>query len=90
MQVLESSIEGSCRKWAEQQGGKLLKIQNARGWPDRLLLKPGGKAALIEFKAPGKKPKPLQAWRITRLLELGFVATYVDNLEDFKNVYERL
>lgn len=90
MHILEANLEQSCRRYAEQQGGKLLKIKDARGWPDRLVMKPGGKAAFVELKRLNKKPRELQAHRLCQLLEAGFEATYVDTIEDFKNVYDRL
>lgn len=42
-----------------------------RGWPDYLVLMPGGCSMWIEFKAPGQRPTPLQITRFEALRELG-------------------
>jgi len=39
--------------WATSQGALVLKVQGAKGWPDRLILKPSGKVMFVEFKRPG-------------------------------------
>ena len=51
------------------------------GWPDILFLLPGGCPLFIEFKAPGKKPTPLQEQRLKQLHELGYAATWTDNFD---------
>lgn len=49
------------------------------GWPDRMVLCPGGKAVFVELKAPGKVPTALQFERLDQLHALGFRATWSDN-----------
>lgn len=44
----------------------------AAGWPDVLFLIPGGRPLFIEFKAAGKKPTPLQAFRHGQLKAAGY------------------
>ena len=50
-----------------------------RGWPDTVVLLPGGMALWIELKAPAKTPNPTQVVKLERLSELGFVARFFDN-----------
>jgi hypothetical protein len=49
------------------------------GMPDRLVLLPGGKAAFVEVKAPGCKPRPLQSARHGLLRRLGFKVYVIDS-----------
>lgn len=49
------------------------------GMPDRLVLMPGGRFAFVEVKAPGQKPRPLQAARHKLLHYLGFRVYILDD-----------
>lgn len=49
------------------------------GMPDRLLLLPHGRMAFVELKAPGQKPRPLQAARHRLLRGLGFRVYVLDD-----------
>lgn len=49
------------------------------GMPDRLVLMPGGRFAFVEVKAPGQKPRPLQAARHKLLHCLGFRVYILDD-----------
>ncbi len=49
------------------------------GMPDRLILLPGGRFAFVEVKAPGQKPRPLQARRHEQLRKLGFRVFVLDD-----------
>lgn len=84
VQVLESEIERACVKLAKEHRCILLKIQKVRGWPDRLLLAPNGKALFLEFKAPGLTLRPLQAHFIAVLNQMGHPAQMVSSVEQFK------
>ena len=70
----EKRIEQKLVKMTSQSGGVALKFVSpgCAGVPDRLVLMPGGKAAFVEVKAPGRKPRPLQIRRISQLRRLGF------------------
>lgn len=57
------------------------------GMPDRIVLLPGGRLGFAEVKAPGKKPRSLQAARHGMLRRLGF-KVYV--LDDEKQIEEIL
>lgn len=81
----EKSIEARCRTIAKQRGDLYwkLNIPGFPGVPDRLILSTGGRARFVEFKAPGKKPTPLQeAWH-RKLRAMGFDVRVIDNVEDF-------
>lgn len=72
---------------AERHGCLLVKIQHTVvGLPDRVLLRPGGTAAFVEFKRPGEQPTKIQAYWLRRLAGMGFQAAVVRNLRDFDDV----
>ena len=79
----EASLEQKCRGIAESRGFILLKIKGSRGWPDRLLLRSGGRVTWIEFKKPGEVPRPLQVYHLEQLRQRGYRAVWVDNVKDF-------
>jgi hypothetical protein len=84
--VLERDIRSSVIKWARQQGIIVQKMngQFSNGFPDDLFLLPRGKVAFIEFKAPGKKPTPLQERRIKEIAALGHNVIWTDSVEHAK------
>lgn len=79
----ESSVESAVCKYAKSKGWLPVKLSGPgdRGKPDRMFLR-NGKAVFIEFKAPGKKPTALQLRWLEQLSDMGFVATWVDNVEE--------
>jgi len=72
-QELESSIQSRIIKRYTEEGWLVVKIGlcNLNGIPDLLCLR-DGKALFIEVKRKGKKPRPLQEYRIKQLQEHGF------------------
>ena len=72
---------GLCPKWVSP---------GLDGVPDRIILLPDGKAAFAEQKAPGEKPRPLQAARILRLRALGFRVYVIDNAEMIGGVLDEI
>ena len=60
--MLESKIEKDSVKEAKKHGWYSFKVlsQLNKGLPDRAFIK-NGKTVYIEYKQPGKKPKPLQS-----------------------------
>lgn len=79
----ESDIEQDFRKWVEARGGESLKFVSpgTKGVPDRLVFL-NGILTLIEFKAPGKKPEPLQVFWNTWFNTNGFVARIFDDYDE--------
>lgn len=71
----ESKVERPVCRVAEQELGVTqtkLVTPGDTGWPDRIFWLPGGRPFLIEFKAPGEEPTPLQQHRIGHLKKLGY------------------
>lgn len=90
-------------KWLEQQlmyrirlmGGWAVKFwpYSVAGFPDRLVLMPGGRMAFVELKNPEAKPKPKphQVRVINKLIGLGFQVDVIDSeekIEIFLNKFE--
>lgn len=73
----ESAIEKAVCEYARKKGCIVMKLAgpNQKGQPDRMFLF-DGRVMFIEFKAPGKKPTPLQERWLRQLDEAGF-DTYV-------------
>ena len=88
----EKRIEQKLVKMTSQSGGVALKFVSpgCAGVPDRLVLMPGGKAAFVEVKAPGRKPRPLQIRRISQLRRLGFQVYVVDGTEQIEEVLKKI
>lgn len=89
MTIRESAIERKCMRWARDQGALDVKIQGTRGWPDRLVVMPNGRAMFVEFKRPGQIPDPLQKHVLGELRKRGVVAVWVDSMTGFVAAFER-
>ena len=71
---MESEVEGYLRKLVERRGGKCIKFlpDYARGFPDRLVLLPGGVLSWVETKRPqGGVLSPAQKVQHVMLRRLG-------------------
>lgn len=79
----EKWLESQLVKKIRERGGLALKYSNANrtGYPDRLVLLPGGRAYFVELKSRGRKPTRLQSLRHEELRALGFGVAVVDSLE---------
>ena len=77
----EKNLENALVRAARRRGALALKFVSpgCDGVPDRLLLFPGGRAAFCEVKAPGRKPRPLQKYRMAQLQRLGFPVFVLDD-----------
>lgn len=82
--MLESAVEGRAKRWADEHGILNVKFTPAGqvAYMDRLFFVPGGKPILIEFKRPGEEPRPLQAYRIKKLRELGYDVRCTDDADE--------
>jgi len=83
VQILESTIE---RKFVDRVREEFnietlkLELRHNAGWPDRLLLIPGGRPLFIEFKRPGEDLGTLQRYRHDVLRELGYEVRTFDRV----------
>ena len=90
--IRERDVEQALVRAVRRSGGLCLKFVSP-GWdgaPDRLCLWPGGRAAFVELKAPGKKPRPLQERRLRLLREMGFKVAVVDVLDGIGDLVPQL
>lgn len=72
---------------AARAGCQLVKLQYGTvGFPDRLLLRPDGSVAFIEFKRPGQRPTKIQAYWHGRLREMLYEVAVVRSLREFDRV----
>lgn len=81
--MLEHDIESHLVKKVALLGGKAYKWSSPsnRSVPDRICCLPKGKIKLVECKAPGKEPTPLQ-WKVIKYLRsLGHEVLVVDTKE---------
>ena len=83
----EKIIETSVCMFASIHGWSVYKFvsPNNRGVPDRLFMR-AGTIIFIEFKATGKKAKPLQQLRMNEIEAQGFRCYVVDNIEMGKDI----
>lgn len=86
----EKQIEQSLVKAVKNMGGYALKFVSPGfdGMPDRIVLLPHGVMAFVEVKAPGKKPRPLQASRHGLLQRLGFKVYVLDDMNQIGGILD--
>ena len=79
--MIEKDIERKFVMEVKKRGGLCLKwvCPSFDGVPDRIVLLPDRKIGFVELKAPGKKPRPLQASRHRLFASLGFKVFVVDS-----------
>ena len=76
----EKSIEQQLVREVKKRGGLCEKWNaGSAGWPDRIVLLPDGRIGLVEVKAPGKEPRPLQVHRHKQLRSLGYKVYVLDD-----------
>lgn len=72
---------GICPKWVSQ---------GFDGMPDRIVLLPGRHFGLVEVKAPGERPRPLQVSRHRLLMRLGFRVYVLDDPEQIGGILDEI
>ena len=79
----EKLIEKKLVAEIKKRGGIALKFSSffMTGFPDRIVLLPGGHIYFVELKTTGMKPKPIQEERIKELRKLCFNALVIDSQE---------
>ena len=85
----EKSIESQLKKEVKLRGGLCEKWNSGTsGWPDRIVILPDGKVGMVEVKAPGKTPRPLQVKRHRQLRALGIKVFVLDNPEQIGGILD--
>lgn len=69
----EDTVENRLIKCVKAARGFTIKVRFMRGWPDRIVLLPGGVLLFVELKRPvGGKFEPLQERIHGKLRSIGF------------------
>ena len=92
-ETLEKEVELCLRREVEKRGGRCVKFlpDYARGWPDRLVLLPGGVLAWVELKRPrGGYVSPSQRVAHETLRRLGQRVEIVLTKERARELVEEL
>lgn len=81
--VSEKAIEAYLVRKVKDLGGVCLKYSNPGvvGYPDRVVLLPGGFVVWVELKSKGRKPNRVQQLRIGQLRAMGHNVAVVDSKE---------
>ena len=89
--VSEKAIERYLVEQAKQNGLLCLKYSNPNmvGYPDRLLVLPGGSVVWVELKSKGRKPTKIQQIRIAELRNRGHYVWVIDNRKSVDNLIEK-
>ena len=90
--VSEKAIERYLVDQARQKGLPCLKYSNPNmvGYPDRLLVLPGGGVVWVELKSKGRKPTKIQQIRIAELIGMGHLVKVIDNKADIDELIKTI
>lgn len=90
--VSEKAIERYLVEQAKQNGLLCLKYSNPNmvGYPDRLLVLPGGGVVWVELKSKGRKPTKIQQIRIAELIGMGHLVKVIDNKADIDELIKTI
>lgn len=88
----EKTIEQKLVQAVKAMGGIAPKFTSPGfdGMPDRLVLLPMGRAAFVEVKAMGSKPRPLQEARHGMLRRLGFQVFVLDDEAQITEILKQM
>lgn len=89
--MLESTLEDDVVKWAEDQGGRALKLklENERGFPDRTIILPGARIAIPELKRPKRHKRYQQQIEFVAWLQaMGVPSAFCETLDDVVELFE--
>lgn len=83
-EVSEKAIERYLVERARLAGMLCLKYSNPNmtGYPDRLLVTPGGGVVWVELKSRGRRPAKIQLARMAQLMRMGHKVAVIDNRPD--------
>lgn len=83
----ENRLIEQIKKWVEDRKGKVIKIHQSGyselGIPDLIVMVPGYEMCLVETKAPGKKPTPIQKAKIKEINKKGGKSFWCYSLDGF-------
>ena len=85
----EADVERRLTACVERAGGVCLK-HGQGGWPDRVVMLPGGVLVWVELKRQGGEVAPLQELRLRRLRGLGQRVEVVWSVQEAEALVERL
>lgn len=90
--VSEKSIERYLVEQAKQNSLLCLKYSNPNmvGYPDRLLVLPGGGVVWVELKSKGRKPTKIQQIRMSELTGMGHLVEVIDNKADIDKLIKTI
>lgn len=90
--VSEKAIERYLVELAKQNGLLCLKYSNPNmvGYPDRLLVLPGGGVVWVELKSKGRKPTKIQQIRMSELTGMGHLVKVIDNKADIDELIKTI
>lgn len=89
--VTEDSVEDYLVAQVEQRKGRTIKLRMLRGWPDRVVLLPGGLVLFVECKRPkGGVYEPLQLRIHDWLRKNGFRVYLVRNRGEIDTMFRKL
>lgn len=85
----ESTIEAAANRLAKKLGWweRKFKSPGRRSAPDRIYAK-NGHVFFIEFKAPGKRPTPLQLSEHKRMRAAGLSVYVCDSRDEYEAIFE--
>ena len=91
-EVSEKAIERYLADRVKGMGGVCLKYSNANmaGYPDRVVLLPGGVTAWVELKSKGRKPSALQEARFRLMESIGHKVHVCDSREKADEMLEQM
>lgn len=79
----EKTLERKLTKSVKSMGGISLKFHSTynTGYPDRIIIMPGGVIYWVELKSTGKKPTPKQQLIHEQMRSLNALVYVIDNTE---------
>ena len=83
METPEGKVKKPVCRWARFELGAWpvqMWLRGVVGFPDTIMLLPGGRIIFVEFKAPGKEPNAKQQRWHDRLREYGFIVLVIDDI----------
>lgn len=91
-EVSEKAIERYLVQRAREAGMPCLKYSNPNmvGYPDRIVVVPGGNVVWVELKSKGHRPSKIQRQRFKELEDLGHWVSVIDCKADVDNLMNDL